>query len=314
MPHTATPTNFENLAQLLEKNAEYQVVRRFDTKAAGLLRLSSVPAGARLGLVLDTETTGKKPTDKIVELGLVKFAYNALTGAIYGVVDTFNQLEDPGMPLDPAASAVNGITDEMVAGQRIDDAQVNAMAADVDFVVAHNSDFDRPKTEARFPVFKDKAWACSMRQVDWASEGISSAKLEYIAYRQGFFFEAHRADADCMALLNVLSQPMASLDGQPALKGLLTNYTLPSSRIYAVNSPFETKDMLKDRGYRWNDGTAPGSLKAWAVDVEGDALQDELAWLKSRVYGNRAFALPVDQVDAYTRFSTRNGQRQTCYL
>ena len=308
-----TPS-LEDLAQLLEKSAEYQVVRHFDAKAAGRQRLSPVPANASLGLVLDTETTGKKPTDKIVELGMVKFAYNALTGAIYGVVDTFNQLEDPGMPMHPAASAVNGITDDMLVGQRIDDDQVNAMVADVDFVVAHNSDFDRPKTEARFPVFKDKAWACSMRQVDWPSEGISSAKLEYIAYRQGFFFDAHRADADCMALLNVLGKPMASLDGQPALMGLLNNYLQPSSKIYAVNAHFDTKDILKDRGYRWNDGVAPGSIKAWSVDVEGDALQDELAWLKATIYGGRSFALPVDQVDAYTRFSTRNGNRQTCYL
>jgi hypothetical protein len=35
-----------------------------------------------------------------------------------------------------------------------------------------------------------------------------SAQLEYLAYRYGFY-EGHQAEADCLALLEVLQQPFA---------------------------------------------------------------------------------------------------------
>ena len=38
--------------------------------------------------------------------------------------------------------------------------------------------------------------------------GLGSAKLDYLAYRYGFFFEGHRAEIDCRALLEVLRRPV----------------------------------------------------------------------------------------------------------
>lgn len=308
MDNMTTPPNYEQLAAALAQHPDYRVITRFSPE--NMMKAVPIPAGAGIGLVVDTETTGRDDSDKIIELGMVAFAYDKVTGQVYGTLDTFNELEDPGMPIDPAATAVNGITDEMVAGKRIDDDRVSAMVELADFCVAHNSSFDRPKCEARFPVFKDKAWACSFRQLDWAGEGVGSAKLDYIAYTRGFFFEAHRAHIDCLALLNVLSMPMAVLEGKTALAGLLACYKEESHRIWAVNSPFDTKDDLKARGYRWSDGSKPGTEKAWHRDVSAADLQAECAWLKENVYGNRNFALPIDQHDAFTRFSDRNGTRK----
>src|SRR5690606_28785631 len=122
---------------------------------------------------------------------------------IISVTDTFNQLEDPGMPIPPEASKVNGITDEMVKDKRIDDDAVNEFVAGADIILAHNSYFDRRICEKRLPVFKNLPWACSLAQIDWAGAGYISAKLEVIAYLQGFFYAAHRADVDCLALTRV---------------------------------------------------------------------------------------------------------------
>lgn len=302
----------EQALSVLEQDPNFRVLRRYDPKE--LLLLKEIPDGAGIGLVLDTETTGKDATDRIIELGMVGFAYDRETGQVYGALDTYNELEDPGMAIPAEATAVNGITDKMVAGKRMDDERVNAMVELADFCIAHNSGFDRPKCEARFPVFKNKAWACSFRQLDWAGEGIGSAKLDYIAYRRGFFFEAHRAYVDGLALLKVLSMPMQVLGGKPALSGLLECYQEQSHRVWAVNSPFETKDALKARGYRWSDGSKEGTEKAWHTDVSAEALDEELAWLKENVYRRKPFALPVDTHDAYTRFSDRSGERQTKYL
>lgn len=59
----------------------------------------------------------------------------------------------------------------MVAGHRLDPAEVASFAASAAFVAAHNASFDRRFLERFIDVFKAKPWACSMSQVDWAGEG-----------------------------------------------------------------------------------------------------------------------------------------------
>lgn len=300
--------NHAELAARLDQHPDYRVIRRFNPETlfqdAGLF-----PADAGIAVVLDTETTGRNAEDRIIELGMVSFAYDRTTGHVYGAIDRFNELEDPQMPIDPAASRVNNITDEMVAGKRIVDSAVQAFLGKADFIVAHNAGFDRPKCEARFKFMENFSWACSQYQVDWASIGITSAKLEFIAYCQGFFYDGHRADADCLALLNTLGREMGVLDGRNALSCILDQYAEASHRVWAISAPFDAKDLLKQSGCRWNDGTAPGSEKAWYLDVPASDLAGYLSWLKEEIYGNRSCAVLVDTVDAKTRFSGRFGTR-----
>ena len=55
-------------------------------------------------------------------------------------------------------------------------------------------------------------------------------------------------------------------------------------RIFAENSPFEMKDHLKARGYRWSDGS-DGRPKSWWIEVGEEALDDELhSYLRSEIY------------------------------
>jgi len=56
-------------------------------------------------LFLDTETTGTCSSDVIIEVGIVDLEGNAL----------YDKLVNPGRPIPPESSAVNEITDEMVA-------------------------------------------------------------------------------------------------------------------------------------------------------------------------------------------------------
>ena len=61
-------------------------------------------------IALDLETTGTSPRqDMIVEVGAVLFDGDQ---AIKG----YGELVDPGVPIPADASAVNGITDDMVKG------------------------------------------------------------------------------------------------------------------------------------------------------------------------------------------------------
>jgi len=257
------------------------------------------------GVVVDTETTGTDSNkDAIIELGMVLFEYDPETGVSYNVIGTFDQLEAPGFAIPPESTAVHGITDEMVAGHSINDADVEQFLEGVSLVVAHNAKFDRVFLEKRLPIFESLPWGCSFAQVDRSGEGVGSAKLDYIAYQYGFFYGAHRAEEDCFALLEILQQKLPK-SGDIVLKSILKSLGQKSYTVYALGSPFETKDILKARGYRWD-----GDKKSWHITVTGDdLLKPEVTWLKGNVYSGRGAKIEIEVQNCLTRFSNRPGNR-----
>ena len=197
--------DIEALARQLEQHPDYKVLRRLAHTSV----FNAALAGNKLcrGVVLDTETTGLDPQrDKVIELGMLLFDFDPVSGEIHQVLDVLDELEDPGFPIPPATIAVHHITDDMVQGKLIDDKKVNQFLQNVVVVIAHNAAFDRPFVEARWPIFESLNWACSIKDIDWREEGFGSAKLEYLLSTQGYFYEAHRAEADCRALLALLNQ------------------------------------------------------------------------------------------------------------
>ena len=289
-------------ARLLDAHSDFKVIRRITPRKS-----FSENSGCVLskGVVVDSETTGtNSDKDAIIELGMVLFEFDPETGIAYNVLDSFDQLEAPGFPIPPEATAVHGITDEMVAGKRIDESSVEQFLEGVSLVVAHNSKFDRIFMEKRLPIFETLPWGCSFAQVDWSEEGIGSAKLEYIAYKYGFFYDAHRADVDCFALLEVLQQKLPK-SGELVLNSILNSLGQKSYTIYAIGSPFETKDTLKARAYRWD-----GEKKCWHITVTGDeALKAEVVWLKSSVYRGKPAKVEIEVQNCMSRFSNRSGNR-----
>ena len=87
------------------------------------------------------------------------------------------------------------------------------------------------------------------------------------------------------------------------LSQLLDRARRPSWRIWAENSPFDLKDTLKARGYRWN-GDSNSSPRAWYIDVEDQAREAELAYLRGEIY-KRGIELLEHKITAYNRFSDR---------
>jgi len=292
----------ETLAARLTAHPDYRVLRRLDTARQ---RPALAGPTVRRAAIVDTETTGTDAaTEKVIELAIVVFEYCHVSGTVGRVLDTYDGLEDPGIPIPPASTAIHGITDAMVAGQRIDDARVAGLLEPVGLVIAHNAGFDRKFLERRLPVFATLPWGCSWLEVPWGDAGITSSKLEYLAYRYGFFYDGHRAEADCRALLEVLSQPFGETGGT-ALKVLLDSARAPSFRLWANNSPFETKDVLRKRGYWWD-----ATRRCWSCEVRSQArVQEELAWLRDAVYAGKSVAIEQDEFDAKTRYSGRDGQR-----
>jgi len=298
----------EALASELEAHPDYRVVRRLKvTREWPALKGADVSQA----VVLDVETTGMDAArDKVIELALVKVEYARETGDVGQVLEVYDGLEDPGMPIPPESTAVHHITDEMVRGKRLDEAAIERLLDGVGVVIAHNAGFDRPFVERRLPRFAGLPWACSLKEVPWDELGLGGAKLEYLAYRYGFFFEGHRAEIDCRALLEVLRRPVpGAAEGTTALPLLLESARAPSFRVWALGSPIETKELLKARRYRWDN-----EKRVWYRDIGAAEREAELAWLKEAVYGGKSAAIEVSTFDARTRYSGREGSKERVRL
>ena len=69
-----------------------------------------------------------------------------------------------------------------------------------------------------------------------------------------------------------------------------------------MNAPYDNKDKLKERGYKWD-----GERKIWSELVSHADLTAEADWLRVEVYANKKFKLELEKIDAYNRFSYRRG-------
>lgn len=289
------------MAAKLEAHPDFRVLRRlaptlnFNRKALGpIMRV----------LILDTETTGlDKGRDKIIELAMLRVDVDTTSGQPVGQVVVFDELEDPGQPISREIQALTGISTEMVQGKRLDEVRIADLLKGVDLVIAHNAAFDRPFCEARIPAFSNMAWGCSFADIDWKKEGHGSAKLEYLALENGWFYDAHRAETDCHALLAVLCQPLPST-GQSGLAKVMACSQGPSYRLQATQAPFDAKDALKNRAYRWS-----AEQRVWHIQLDDqDRLDEECAWLKSAVYAGRLARIHIEKVDARVKHSNRAGE------
>ena len=300
-PKPEAALDAEAMAAALASHPDYKVLRRLQP----VLRFDRAPQGPTLRvLVLDTETTGLDQTkDKIIELAMLQVDVDMATGLPVGDVVVYDELEDPGMPVSPEIEAITGISSAMVQGKHLDEAKIAAMLAGADLVIAHNAGFDRPFCEARIPAFANLPWGCSFADIDWKQEGHNSAKLSYLALDKGWFFEAHRAEADCHALLAVLAQALPST-GRSGLDKIMAASRLPIYRVQATNAPFEAKDLLKARAYRWN-----AEQKVWHTRIADEAqLKAEFEWLKTHVYAGRSARVQVEKLDASTKYASRPGE------
>lgn len=276
-----SPIDPEAAARILDEHADFRVQRRLRPRQpVGRRALSP---GERLVVVLDTETTGlDHARDEVVELGMVAVVHDA-SGAVVEVADVFDALREPSVPIPPEVSRLTGITWDMVEGKSIDAEDVARFVSDASLVICHNASFDRPFCERLNGVFRDLDWACSIKEVDWSGLGYEGTKLPYLVGRRGWFYDAHRAIDDCHALIELLAAPVPDR-GATILSLLTAAAAKPCFRIWAERAPYEAKDRLKARRYRWSDG-ADGRARAWWIEVGESAVEEEIEYLRREVYG-----------------------------
>jgi DNA polymerase-3 subunit epsilon len=104
-------------------------------------------------------------------------------------------------------------------------------------------------------------------------------------------------------VLEVLSNVLPGA-AESSFGTLLKNARKASVRVWAEGARFEYKYALRTRGYRWSDG-GKGSPRAWWRDVEEDAVEAEVAYLRNAFFGNQPVEFPMRRITGLDRFSTR---------
>jgi DNA polymerase-3 subunit epsilon len=239
--------------------------------------------------------------DEVIELAMVKFTYLP-DDRIAAIIDIFSSFNEPSIPIPEEIIELTGITDEIVSGHRIDPGAVAAFVSDAALTVAHNANFDRKFAERYWPVFERKPWACSATEVEWRRHGFDGSRLGYLLAGVGLFHQAHRAIDDCRALMEILAADIPMLN-RSAFAVLLERARRKTARIWAEQSPFELKDTLKKRGYRWRDG-ADGRPRSWYIDVDEESQAAEIEFLRTAIY-LRDVHPRIQLMSAMNRFSSR---------
>lgn len=257
----------ERIGEIQKTPENYRLLQRIPLTVDGIesklpYKLNEKVAGEKVYSVvfLDTETTGTDyKTSKIIELGMVKATFSMDRKILLSIDRIYDSFEDPHETIPLEIQQLTHITNEMVENHKIDDDIVSAFLSDRPLIVAHNASFDRPFFDKRFPLLGDRSWSCSQRGVKWQLLGSNGAKLEYLLMTRGWFYAAHRADIDCMALLWLMHI-------EPEAFRMLVETALKTSyKICAINTPFGVKDELKRVGYRF-ERTAEGEA-CWYINV-----------------------------------------------
>lgn len=156
--------------------------------------------------VIDVETTGFSPySDEIIELGMVLFSIDLPVVKITRI-EEYSGLREPGCMIHPRASAVNGITLNVVRGHTLDFDRAESIIERSHLLIAHNASFDKGFTGRLLPSVLRKPWYCTMKGIDWYGNGFESKRLQYLLKEHAINIKrSHRALDDACACLDLIS-------------------------------------------------------------------------------------------------------------
>lgn len=218
---------------------------------------------------VDIETTGSSPErDRILKLSLVRCIVSLDRKQIISIERLYNGYEDPKFKIPVEATELNGITNEMVQGKSLDVEEVLAFFSDPPLAIAFNAKFVRPFFDRRFTSLTKLAWASALHEINWIDAGFNGRRLEYIAQSAGYFYDVHEGNNNGLTLCNMLHFYPESL------ASLLDNSLRNEYKVEAVDAPYEIKDILKDKGYRWDPDAHVWNIKVYSTEEVSSQIAD----------------------------------------
>lgn len=194
-------------------------------------------------LLLDTETTNKPPTGKVIEIAVclydISHASPVISYASLLRCDAKNEAQE-----------INRIDQKLLPNAPDPDDVwpfVQSLAEQSIAIVAHSAHFDKQFVPES--VRNVVPWVCSKTDIKWP-EGKMGEHLTHLAlsYNLGIV-SAHRAAADVDTLARIFSR-VAEMGH--ALEPLIKQALRPKKRYVAV-APFNMKDTIKSHGFMWDE-------------------------------------------------------------
>ncbi|MBJ7577470.1 3'-5' exonuclease [Devosia sp. MC532] len=291
----------------LEESGRYRIYRRVDLSRC-LLPRAALPT--RKAVFVDIESTGLDVgQSELIEIGILPFEYQ-IDGTIVAIGEPQSYLNEPDSPISTKITQLTGITNEMVKGHRLDPEILTSILDEAAVVIAHNAAFDRPMAERYCAKFSVMPWVCSMTDIDWNREGLTSRRLSDLLAAYKLFFDAHRAIDDCEAGVALLAQK-ANSSNECLLSLALENARQATWRVFAMGVPYSNRTTFVDRGYRWNADTTFGP-KGWWIELREEALNSEREFMEAQLLCN-SVQLDVRRLSALDRFTARYSERSDIF-
>lgn len=289
---TTENLELERLAAQLAASTEYRVLRAVPKSTQRMME-NTPPDGRCLALV-DVETSSLDLADgAIIELAIL-LVWVDEAGAVLAHIGPWSWLNDPCVPLPREITRLTGLTHRDLSGQAIDDEAASRLLDRADLIIAHNACFDVKWIDQRYPEHREKPWACSMVEIDWAGLGFEGRSQQHLLLQHGFFATGHCAAHDVWSLFHLLQQragagALAAPGAEQGMPASSPASTVPTylqrllaangaenlMRVEAKGTPFSSKDVLKARGYRWD---ATLSKRVWWRVIRKDELEAEQCW------------------------------------
>lgn len=225
--------------------------------------------------VIDTETTGREPSDaRICELAWVDIS------ACGVILDQFQSLVNPGIPIPPSASAIHHIVDEDVAEAPSIEEFADLLAAEV--YVAHNAEYD-----SRVLGLSEDLWICTHRLAKHLWAEIANHSNQEVRYTLKLkpavnkHAPAHRAMNDALVTASILSAALPlALEKWPGIRTVEELAQKIKEPVLLHVVPFKSANgtLFKD---------ADSGLLQWIIDRGAggeDCVHSAMHWLEARGY------------------------------
>jgi exodeoxyribonuclease X len=212
-------------------------------------------------VILDVETTGLGPDAGVVEIALI------VVDDALNVLRSSSSLVNPGIPMDPGASAVSGITDDMLVDAPTLATYIREIEGDPfregsTLVISHNAPFDYRYLR---PYCADSETLCTLRLVRYLYPDLPNWRLATACHELGIEgVQDHRALGDtemCLGLTRHLVAEVGSLDKLLELAPVaLVEMTMPFGRYQGL----PIRDLPADY---------VGWMRRDIPDLDGDLLE-----------------------------------------